>query len=137
MKFCGVEVRETVHGLLYCARFTELTWEALSIVCLILSSVGHVRRDVHQSDNRWIRSRFRDYCSTVAVRDKNARSILQSKDTLCGGHILFKGRLWLLDDADVIAVLDKNVVNTFPARTIRPRAVNENNITNAMLFVLC
>jgi hypothetical protein len=41
-----------------------------------------------------------------------------------------------LDEADVVAILDKNVVDVFPARTIRPGAVNQNNIPNAMLLVL-
>jgi hypothetical protein len=71
------------------------------------------------------------------VGDKNARSILLSKDALCGSHIFFKGRLRLLDDADVVAILDENVVHALPARTICPGTVNQNNISNAVLFVLC
>jgi hypothetical protein len=43
-------------------------------------------------------------------------------------------RLRLLDDADVVAILDKNVVDAFPARTVGPGAVDQNNIPNAMLF---
>jgi hypothetical protein len=43
------------------------------------------------------------------------------KDALGGGHIFFKVRLRFLDDADVKAVRDQDVVNVFPARTIRPR----------------
>src|SRR5205814_2529799 len=35
MKLRGVEVSETVCGLLYCSRRAEITWEALSIVGLI------------------------------------------------------------------------------------------------------
>jgi hypothetical protein len=34
MKLGGVEVRETVGGLLYRARLAEITWEALSVVTL-------------------------------------------------------------------------------------------------------
>jgi hypothetical protein len=41
-----------------------------------------------------------------------------------------------LDDADVKAIFDKNVVNALPAGTICPGAVNQNDIPNAMLFVL-
>ena len=37
---------------------------------------------------------------------------------------------------DVVAILHKNVVNAFPARTICPCAVNQNNIPNEMLLVL-
>ena len=70
------------------------------------------------------------------MRNKNARSILQSKGALGGGHIFFKGCLWLLDNADVIAIPNKNVVDTFPAGAVGPGAVNQNNVTNAMRFVL-
>ena len=70
------------------------------------------------------------------MSDKNARSILLSKDALRGSHIFFKGRLRFLDDADVVAILDQNVVNAFPAGTICPGAVNQNNIPNARRFAL-
>ena len=60
--------------------------------------------------------------------DKNARSILQCENPLHRGHIILEGRLRLLDDADIEAVLDKNVVDAFPARTVRPGAVNEDDI---------
>jgi hypothetical protein len=49
---------------------------------------------------------------------------LQCEDTLHGTYIITEGHLWLLDDADLEAIFDKNVVDAFPARTIRPRAVN-------------
>ena len=42
MELCGVEVSETVCRLLYCSRFAEVTWEALSVVSFIFSSVGHM-----------------------------------------------------------------------------------------------
>jgi hypothetical protein len=42
----------------------------------------------------------------------------------------------LCHDADVIAILNKNVVNALPARTICPGTVNQNNVPNAMVFVL-
>jgi hypothetical protein len=62
--------------------------------------------------------------------DQNAPSILSSEHALCRGDILFKGGLRFLNDADVVAILDENVVNPFPAGTICPGAVNENNIAN-------
>jgi hypothetical protein len=61
---------------------------------------------------------------------------LLSKDALRGSYIFLKGGLRFLDDADVEAILDQNVVNALPTRTIRPGAVYQNNIPNAMLFVL-
>jgi hypothetical protein len=52
MKLRGVEVSETVCGLLYRSRLAEVTCEALSIVGLILSGIGHVGRDVYQTGDR-------------------------------------------------------------------------------------
>jgi hypothetical protein len=70
------------------------------------------------------------------VSDKNALAILLSKDALRGSHIFFKGRLRLLDDADVVAILDKNVVDASPAGTICPGTVNQNDIPKARHFFL-
>ena len=136
MKLGRINVRETICRLLYRTRLAEVTRKALSVVCFFLASVWHVRCNVHQSDNRWIRARFRNYGSPIAVCDKDARSVLQCEDTLHGGHIILEGRLRLLDDADVEAIFDKNVVNAFPAGTICPGAVNQNDIPNAMFLVL-
>ena len=117
-------------------RLAEVTWEPLSVVGLFLAGVRHVGRDIHQAGNRWIRARFRNYSSPVAVSDKDAWAILLSEGKPGGSYILFKGCLWFLDNADVVAVLDKYVGNTFPARTIGRGAVDQNNIPNAMLLVL-
>jgi hypothetical protein len=76
MKLRGVEVSETVCRLLYRTRLAEVTWEALAVVSLVLSSIRHVSCDVHQSSHRWIRSGFGNYGSPIAVRNKNARCIL-------------------------------------------------------------
>ena len=93
-------------------------------------------RDIHQTGNRGIRPRFGNDGSPIAVSDKNAPSILLSKGALRSGDIFLEGRQRLLNDADVVAILDKNVVNAFPARTIYSGTVNQNNIPNTMLFVL-
>ena len=37
-------------------------------------------REVNQTDNRWIRTGFSNYCSAITMGDKNAWSILLSKD---------------------------------------------------------
>ena len=60
----------------------------------------------------------------------------RARVALRSSHVFFKGRLRLLNDADVVAILDKDVVNALPAGTICPGTVNQNNIPNAMLFVL-
>jgi hypothetical protein len=73
---CSAERSAAKYSYLDPAQFHEVTWEALSVVSLIFSSVGHVGRDIHQADNRWIRPRFRNYGSSVAVSNKNARPIL-------------------------------------------------------------
>ena len=70
------------------------------------------------------------------MSDENARPILLSKDAFHGSDIFFKRCLRLLDDADVVAILDENVVNAFPAGTIYPSAVNQNNIPNAIQVLL-
>lgn len=60
--------------------------------------------------------------------DKNALPILLSNDALSGSHIILKGRLRLLDGADVVAVLNKDVVNTLPAGTICPSSMYQHDI---------
>ena len=70
------------------------------------------------------------------MSDENARPILESKDALGSGNIAFKRRLRLLNDADVVTILDKNVVNAPPAGAIRPGTVNQNNIPDAMFFIV-
>src|SRR6266481_7623862 len=137
MKLRRVEVSETVRRLLYRTRLAEVTWETFSVVSLILARIRHVGRDVDQTGNRWIGPGFSNYRSPVAVSDKNAWSALLGENALRCGHIVFKGGLRLLHDADVVAILDQNLVNAFPAGTICPCAVNQNNVPNAMLFVLC
>src|SRR6266550_9616357 len=136
MKLRGVEVSETVCRFLYRSRLAEVTWETFSIVSLILSSVWHVGRNVDKSGNRWIGSGFGNYGSSIAVSDQNAGSILLSEHPLRSSDIFFKGGLRFLNDADVISILDENVVNPFPAGTICPGTVNQNNIPNARRFAL-
>src|SRR5258705_3632785 len=75
MKLRRVEVSEAVSRLLYCCRLAEVTWKAFSVVSLILSSIWHVGRDVHQTGNRWVRPGFSNYGSPIAMSDKNTRSI--------------------------------------------------------------
>src|SRR5437899_12577872 len=84
--------------------------------------------DVHQPGDGWICAGFSNYGSSIAMGDQNARTALQSKHAFCGGDIFFEGRLRLLDYADVIAILDKNIVNAFPAGTICPRTMHQDDI---------
>jgi hypothetical protein len=51
MKLRGVEVRETVCGLLYGTRLGEIAREALPVVSFVFPGVWHVRCHVNQSDN--------------------------------------------------------------------------------------
>src|SRR5580700_91917 len=90
MKLSRIDIRETVRSFLYGARFGQVAWETLSVVSLILSSIWHVRRDVYQSDNSWIRAGFSKYGSSVAMSDKNAWSILQGEHTLRRSHIILE-----------------------------------------------
>ena len=136
MKLRRVEVSETVCCLLYRIRLAEIAWEALPVLSLTLSSIRHMGRDVHQTGNRWMCPGFSNYGATITMSDKNARSILLIKDALRSDDVFLEGRLRLLNDADVEAILDKNVVNALPARTICPGTVNQNNIPNAFLLAL-
>src|SRR5271155_5339703 len=58
MKLRRVKISETVCCLLYCSRLAQVTWEALSVICLILSRVWHVGRHIDQSGNRGVRPGF-------------------------------------------------------------------------------
>ena len=64
------------------------------------------------------------------MSNENARAILKSKNALRGGDVVLKSRLWFLNDADVEAVLDEDVVNTFPAGAVCPGTVDQNNVPN-------
>src|SRR5215470_14602892 len=108
MKLCGVEVSETVRRLLYRIRLVEITWESFCVGRLTLSSIWHVGRDVDQSDNRGMHPRFGNYGPSITMSDKNAWSILLIKEALRSDDVFFKRRLRLLDNADVVAILDKN-----------------------------
>ena len=136
MKLRGIEVSKTVWRLLYRCRLAEVTWETFSVVCLVLSSIRHVGRDVDQSGNRRIRSRLSNHRSAIAMSDQNAGSILLSEHALGSSHIVFKGGLRFLNDADVVAILNQNIVNAFPAGTICPGTVHQNDVPNARLFGL-
>src|SRR5207253_5426123 len=114
----------------------EVTWKSLSIVSLVLSSIWHKGCDVDQTRNRWIRSRFGNDGAAITVSYKNAWSILQSEDALRRRHIFFERCLRLLDDTYLVTILDQNVVNAFPTRTIRPGTVNEDNIPHSTFLAL-
>src|SRR5437764_11798236 len=49
VKLRWIEVSETVWRLLYRCRLAEITWEALSVIILVISSIRHVGRYVAQS----------------------------------------------------------------------------------------
>src|ERR1700733_9341568 len=100
MKLRRVDIGEAVGRFLDRTGLAEVTRKALTVLRLFLSGIRHVRCNVHQSGNRRIRSRFRNYGSPITMTDQNARSILLSEDALRGSHILIKGRLGLLHDAD-------------------------------------
>src|SRR5205807_109752 len=108
MKLRGIEVSETVCGLLYRSRLAEVTWKSLSIVSLILSRIRHMGRNVDQAGNRWIRSRFGDDGAAITVSHQNARSIFQSEDALRRRHIFLKGCLRLLDDTYLVTILGED-----------------------------
>jgi len=88
--FMELIVIETVCCLLYRSRLAEVTWEALSGASLALSGIWHVGSDVDQTGDGWIRPRFGNDGSPVAVSDKYAPSILLSEGALRSGHIFLE-----------------------------------------------
>jgi hypothetical protein len=85
-----VKIIETVRRLLYRIRLAEVTWKALSVPSLTLSGIRHVCRNIHQACNRWVRARFGNYRSSVAVGHKNASPVLLSKDAFRSANIVLK-----------------------------------------------
>jgi len=136
MKLCGVEIGETVCGLLDHCRFAQVAGDALSVVGFILSGVRHVRCDVDEGGDGRVGAGFGDDGATVAVADEDGGAVLQVDDAFGGGYIFFEGRFGFLDDGDVIAVFDEDVVDAAPAGAIGPGAVNENYISDAVGFGL-
>src|SRR5580692_3199428 len=128
LKLCGIEISEAVCRLLYCRRLAEVTGKALSVISFIFASVWHVGCDIHQTSNSGIVSGFCDYGSPITMSYENAGAFLLSQDAACRGHIFLKRRLRFLNDADVVAVPDKNVVDAFPARSVGPGAVDKHNV---------
>src|SRR5580700_2274772 len=136
VKLSGIQISEAVRRLLYRGGLAEVGGKALSIISLVFVVVWHVGCDVHQTNNNGIVPGFRDYRSPIAMSYKNTRTVLLSQDASCRGYIFFKRRLRLLYDADVIAVLDKNVVDAFPPRSVGPGAVNEHNVLHGCVLSL-
>jgi hypothetical protein len=136
-KLHWVEVSEAVRRLPYRIRFADVAREALPIVSFALSRIWHVGGDVNQANNRRVCSCLGNHGAPVAVRYKNARSILLSKDALGGRDIFLERSLRFLDNADLVTILDQNVVNTFPAGAICPSSVYQNDVSNAMICGLC
>ena len=90
MKLRGVEKSKPICSRDHRGRLAEITWEALSVLRLTLSRIRHVSSNVHQSDNGWISSRFRNNGSPIAMCDKDGRSVLQCEDTLHGGDVILE-----------------------------------------------
>ena len=70
------EVQNPPGPLPHRSRLAEVNGEALSVISLILASIWHGSRDIHQSRNRWIRPGLSNYRSSVAMTDQNALPIL-------------------------------------------------------------
>jgi hypothetical protein len=62
------------------------------------------------------------------MSNKKARPVLQSYNAFGGGDVILEGRFRLLNHAYIEMVLNKNVINLFPARTICPGAVYEYDV---------
>src|ERR1700677_3765480 len=124
MKLRRVNISETISRLLDRARFAKVAGKTLSIVTFILSSIRHVGGDIHQTGDRWIRSCLGDDRPAIAVTHENARPVLQSQDSLHRRDIVLERCFGLLDYGYVVAFAGENVIDTLPAGTVRPCAMD-------------
>src|SRR6267378_6192248 len=92
--------------------------------------------DINESRNLGIVSGFSDYCSPVGVADENCRSVLRCKNALGSRHVVLQRYRRVLDDADVIAVLLQDTVDTFPARAVCKTSMNQNDVLHGSFSLL-
>jgi hypothetical protein len=128
MELCRVDIGETVRRLLYCGRVGQVAWKTLSVFRLFLSGIRHMSGNIDQADNGRVVSRFGDYRTSVAVSNKDAGSFLPGKHAFGGRHVIFKGCFGFLNNAYVETMLNKDVINALPARTIGPCAMHQYDI---------
>jgi hypothetical protein len=101
---------------------------AFTVGSLTLACIGHVGRNVDQADDMRVRAGLRDDRATVAMADKDAGAILLSEHTFGCHNIIRERREWFLNQSDFIAILNKDLVNRFPARPIDPGAMYQNDV---------
>jgi hypothetical protein len=91
MKLGRIEVRETI------CRFLYRTWSAEGAFRRPLRSLQRVACALQCTpiQQRMDRARFLITAPPIAMRDKDARSVLLGEDTLQGCHIIMEGRLRL------------------------------------------
>ena len=90
MKLRRVDICETVGRFLYGALIWRGRSESAFPSTDSFAGIRHVSRDIHQARNRWIRARFRNHGSPIAMTDKDARSVLECEDTLHGSYIVLE-----------------------------------------------
>lgn len=115
----GGEKRETVRSLLNGFRLAGGAGKEFSVGGLRLTSIGLVRRDIDESRDMRIDSGLGDDRAAVAMRDQNARTLLEIDDALRGGDILLQRGQRFLNDTDVVPILGQDLVDRFPARRSR------------------
>src|ERR1700686_408541 len=92
--------------------------------------------DINESRNLGIVSGFSDYRSPVGVADENCRSVLRCKNALGSRHVVLQRDRRVLDDADVVAVLLQDTVDTFPARAVYKTSMNQNDVLHGSFSLL-
>ena len=98
-----------------------------------LDEGGHrlalVRRkggDIHKPCYFRIVARFGDHCSPIGVAHENRVPILHCKNPLGNSHIVRQRNRRILDNADVVAVLLKDLLDALPAGAVHKTTMDQN-----------
>jgi len=90
---------------------------------------GRERRHVHQPDDLWIITRLGNHHAGVGMADEYDRSVLQRDDTLRRRYIVSQRGQRILNSDHMKALRLEKRNYSGPARSIRPGAVNQDNIS--------
>ena len=100
----------------------------------IFNELGHrlplVRRkgrDVDELRDLWIITRFCDHYSAVRMSDQHHWPFCLRNHQSCCRNVVSQSQRWVLNDADVIAILPQEFVNALPAGAVNKATVNQNN----------
>ncbi len=71
------------------------------------------------------------------MADKNGWPVLSFKSAFGDSYVTFQGYRRILNDADVVAVLFKDLVHALPARAVHKTAMNQNDVLHSRISFSC